>query len=126
MYQQHVRGTCKAYRSDRKYSGHQLDHPVNLQASAPNLSAESNTSAISKSELFLSRGHTFRHVDSMTEEHELIDDMVPARMPVRLHVELVSWYSCLWEYCICKPIILPRDPCFANELHVFEKSGFFP
>ena len=98
---------------------------MNRQASASDLSAERDTSAISKSEILLSRGHTFRRVDSMAGEHELVEYMALMRMPIRLHVELVSWYSSLWEYCICKPIILPREPGIANELHGFEKSGFF-
>jgi len=73
----------------------------------------------------LSEGRAFCRIDSMTRAEELADDMIPTRMFIRLHIELVGWYSCPREYGICKPIILPREPSIANKLHGFEKSDFF-
>ena len=97
--------------------------PVNCQESASDLNAEPNTSAIHKAELFLPRGHTFCRIDSMTEEHELIEDIVPMRTSTRLHVELVSWYGRLWEYRVAS---LPESTGIRERYHKAElgqKSG---
>jgi len=61
----------------------------------------------------------------MTGGKELADNMILMRVFIRLHIELIGWYSCPQEYSICKPIILPREPSIANKLHGFKKSGFF-
>ena len=63
---------------------------MNHQKSTSDLNTEPNTIEIYKAGLFLPREHIFCYVDSITEEHELIEDIVLMRMSAYLHVELIS------------------------------------
>ena len=53
----------------------------------------------------------------MTKKYELIEDMVIMRMSICWYVNLVSCYSCLWEYRIAS---LPESTSIRERYHKAE------